>query len=141
METCPTCKSDNVGRRLTTTVIGSRFAGPCPDSWHDTRPFSRPFDLDGLAERLPTPSDPVQLPVCAGPSPGLLAKALDERDRRPWRYYRLAYDDLKAGIDQRQDRVDQLEGVVLDAVAMLRTTGVQPSEVVDFLLAASAPKE
>ncbi len=38
----------------------------------------------------------------------VLSAAEADRERRPWRYYKLDVDDLKRGLDKRQDDIDTL---------------------------------
>jgi hypothetical protein len=46
------------------------------------------------------------------PDPNLLQKAVDDRERRPWRYYRLDYDVMKKFCEQLADEVDRLKAAL-----------------------------
>ena len=44
----------------------------------------------------------------SGPSDVFLRAAMNDREKRPWRYYKLDYDNLCDGLDARVAEIDRL---------------------------------
>lgn len=63
-------------------------------------------------------------PASGDPSLGqtlsrLLHAAIDDRAKRPWRYYQLDYEDLRRGLDIREERIDALVAMLKAVVTPL----------------------
>ena len=86
-EQCPWHSADPTRTR---SVCG------CPEGW----PKLGAAALTAQGEPAPAPPG----------TPPLLARAIADRDLKPWRYYRLDYDDLRNALDRYADRYGPVPG-------------------------------